>query len=126
MQEKAAFLKGFIKGLSIDANSDYSKAIKEIVACISGIADEFDDLNDRISYLEEEMCDIHEALELECNCGCDNECCCNVKCEKCGTENSFSHEHVKNCNCNFKCQNCGSDLKINNCDCFDENCSCEN
>lgn len=122
MQEKAAFLKGFIKGLAMDANSDCGKAIKEIVACISEIADEFDDLSDRVDYLEEKMCDVREALELECGDGC----CCSVKCEKCGTENHFSHEHIENCSCNCKCQNCGSDLNIDSCSCCDESCNCEN
>ena len=125
MQERAAFLKGFIKGLSLDANSDCSKAIKEIVACISEIADEFDDLSDRVDYLEEEIFDIREALKLECDCGCDDECCCNVKCKKCGTENHFSHENIENYNCNCKCQNCGSDLKIDGCGCCDESCNHE-
>lgn len=122
MQKRAAFLKGFMKGLSIDSNSDYGKAIKEIVACISEIADEFDDLSDRIDYLEGEMCNIHEALGLECDCGYNNECCRNIKCEKCGTENCFSGEHIENFDCNCKCQNCGGDLKIDECNCCVENC----
>ena len=124
MQEKAAFLEGFIKGLSMDKNSDYSKAIKEIVNCISEIADEIDDLNERVDILEEEMCDINDMLD-GCSCNCGDDCCCTVKCEKCGTENNLTHEHIKNCDCNCKCQNCGCDLKIDDCQCCDEDCECE-
>ncbi|MBO6126948.1 MAG: hypothetical protein J6P21_03020 [Clostridia bacterium] len=125
MQEKAAFLKGFIKGLSMDANSDCSKAIKEIVSCIADIAEEVDGLRERADYLVEEIFDIREALKLECDCECDDGCCCSVKCEKCGTENHFSHESIENCSCNCKCQNCGSDLNIDGCNCCDESCNHE-
>lgn len=118
MKEKASFLEGFIKGLSIDSNSDYSKAIKEIVSCISKISEEFDDLNQRVNFLEEEICDMREMLNVCCcDCDCDNNYCCKVKCEKCGHENNFTHEKIKNHNCNYKCENCGFGLKIGNYNC---------
>lgn len=122
MKEKAAFLEGFIKGLSMDVNSDYSKAIKEIASCISYMAEAIDDLEDRTDLIEEDVCDIQDILGDSCDCG-DGECH-KVTCDKCGSENHLTDDKLNVCNGECKCENCGCELKIDSFKCCDGDCNC--
>ena len=90
--EKAAYLKGLVEGLGIEAESregklwgalndllhDMAHEIEDLHACNMDYAEALDEMAEELSYLEELTCDLDmpEDFEDECDgdcgsCGCD-------------------------------------------------------
>ena len=65
MGKQASYLEGFLKGLSMDMNSDCGKAIKEIVNCISSISDEVDALKDNVDDIDDRVDNLEDNIDEE-------------------------------------------------------------
>lgn len=85
--EKAAYLKGLLKGLDIDESTKEGKLLVALVDIVDTMADSIADLEDVCDELDEVVDVLDEDLgelekefysfqEDECGCGCGDDCDC--------------------------------------------------
>ena len=79
MNEKVAYLEGFIEGLDIDQESKEGRAIYAILDVLNEFAEECEEMKEDIEELEEitdeldeDLGDLEEFIFLDedCECGC--------------------------------------------------------
>ena len=93
--EKAAYLKGLVEGLGIEAESkegklwgalndllhDMAHEIEDLHACNMDHAEALDEMAEELSYLEELTCDLDMPEDFEDYEECDGDCgCCSCDC----------------------------------------------
>jgi len=135
--EKAAYLKGLVEGLGIEAESkegklwgalndllhDMAHEIEDLHACNMDYAEALDEMAEELSYLEELTCDLDmpEDFEDECDGDCD---CCDEDCDCCDDEDDDIEYYEIQCpHCNeivvlddsidpssIKCPACGKEF----------------
>ncbi len=150
IKEQAAYLKGMLSGLDLDEESGETKLLKGIVDLLHNMSISFEDLEEDMDGVLEQLEVMDEDLSaVECKlggnsckcCDCDdNDNCYEVICPKCDEkiclcEDSLLDEEMNCPNCgellefdleelgNECCCDCGCDCG-DECNC-DENCSCD-
>ena len=146
VKEKAAYVKGLIEGLNLEADKKETKAINAItdwmesISCsFSNLEEDVDDICEQLSIIDEDLCDVENEVFGEddecdgCGCGCsdDDEEFYEVKCPSCGEVSCFDEETL--CDGQIDCPNCGevlefdlSDIEGCNCGCdCDSECECD-
>ena len=93
INEKAAYLKGMLEGMKLDAEKDETKLLRELIDIVNEIAleltdtqDDVETLNDYIEEIDEDLGDVEEYIfgdeyddfdpDEECCCDCCDEDCC--------------------------------------------------
>ncbi|PKM78594.1 MAG: AraC family transcriptional regulator [Firmicutes bacterium HGW-Firmicutes-15] len=122
ISEKVSYLQGLSEGLNITGGSPQGKIISGILNVLNEIADEisgiqtkFDEMQEYIESVDDDLLDLEESvldddyMELECrNCGeqlyiesdiMDDEDVIEVTCPRCNevifiNDGSFDHEHI--------------------------------
>lgn len=141
LTEKAAYLKGLLKGLEIDESTKEGKVLLALADLVDDMADAIDDLeatceeldavideiDEDLGTLEEDFYAFDEDDYDDCDCDdddCDCECEYQVTCPECdcivGLDEEMLEEGV------VVCPNCGVELDFSDDDCDDDcDCGCE-
>ncbi|MGN1457629.1 MAG: CD1247 N-terminal domain-containing protein [Acutalibacteraceae bacterium] len=102
LTEKAAYIKGLVDGLNLDANDKQTKVIKALVELVNEMAEEisnleqcYDDVCDQIDAIDEDLSGVEDIIYDEdydddmCNCSScndlDDDMQYEVTCPTCGT-----------------------------------------
>ncbi len=132
LTEKAAYLKGLMEGLEIDGSTKEGKVllalrdvIDEICETVDAIDSDVDDVVDFCERMDEDLCDVEEAVfgddddEDGCCCG-DEDCCCRhgddddceyeVVCPTCGDTIELTEPMLEDGS--VECPNCGELLEF--------------
>lgn len=142
ISEKAAFLKGLMAGMNIDANTNEGKLFQAIADLLEDISLSVSDLEDGQAYLEEYIDEIDMDLgEVErdiyeceddddcdccdcCDC-CDDDCCdCDELCDcfatvcpTCGEEICYDADLVAD---SIVCPSCNTEIELEDIEEIDE------
>ena len=111
MYQKIAYLKGLADGLELAQESKEGKMISKIIDVLEEMADSIEELYDAqdevyeyCEAIDEDLTDLEELLDAECDCDCDcdcdeDECYCGmdedyleVECPDCGETVCFYDE----------------------------------
>lgn len=111
--EKAAYIKGLMDGMKLDADSNETKLFKAVADMLEDIALTVADLDDEVANLNEYVEELDECLgyveddlyDDECDGDCD---CCDDDCDYCDDED---------CDCcddclELECPECGESIYI--------------
>lgn len=125
LTEKAAYLKGLMEGLDLDASKKEVKVmnamygmLEELAQTVSDLNDDVDQVYDEIDAIDEDLSDLEEVIfdddddDDECDCGDDE--MYDITCPSCGETISVDEETLLNED--LSCPNCGANFEID----FDE------
>lgn len=115
VSEKVAYLRGLMEGLGLDEDSKETKlfsavvdTLDEIASQLSDFDEDFEDLNDYMTEIDEDLGDLEGIVYGEDDCCCDDDCDCDCDCD-----------------CiEFHCPSCNEDVCID-LDCVDEQGICQ-
>lgn len=126
LTEKAAYIKGLVDGLNLDANDKQTKVIKALVDIVNEMAEEisnlgqcYDDVCDQIDAIDEDLAGVEDIIyedydDEPCNCSScddlDDDMCYEVTCPTCGTTIGLGEDSLNDGG--IICPNCGEELEF--------------
>ena len=133
INEKVAFIKGLYSGLNIDEKSDNGRVFAAILDCMEEMADEVNRLTYLTDELAEQLCELEECCDDDCDCDdCDDDCDCGgelfdgmlfeVVCPTCNEQITVDEATVNIGKIN--CPKCNELLEFDMDDCEDGCCCC--
>lgn len=124
VSEKVAYLRGLMEGLGLDEDSKEAKLFSAVVDTLDEIASElsdfeedYEDLNDYITEIDEDLGDLEGIVYGEDDdcCCCDDDCdCVEVHCPACGEDVCIDIDCIDEDGV-CQCPNCGADLDFSDC-----------
>lgn len=143
LTERAAYIKGLMKGTDLDFNTKEGKILQAVVELLSDMADEIGeayesiyDLQDQVDELDDVLHDVEEEICGECDCAdCDDEDDDEdddwdfddddelaLECPHCGDTIYLDPSLLENSENSITCPNCKEEIEIefsDDCDCHD-------
>ena len=128
LTERASYIKGLADGCNLDKNSECGKLVAALIDLTADMAAEIADLREYIEEIDEDLGDVEEFLDDECDCDCDCDCDCGCNddddddifdcdgdCANCAEECGDEDDYFE-----IICPSCGETI------CFDQDADFEN
>ena len=123
LTEKAAYLKGLMEGLDLDASKKEVKVLNamydlldDLALTVTDLDSDIDQVYDKLDAIDEDLSDIEDVVfdedEDECDCDCD---CCDcdtyeLTCPACGATVEVDEDTLLSDD--FRCPACGEKFEI--------------